>query len=162
MTVKYTYKIFFLFLLIQSPAFSQGFDWQYSARLPFKTPDLFFGIDGGVDYVLHTTDFNICEEDIVCDTFDIGYGIGYHGGLKAEFWSSAQLAVFGTIGVSYLPGSFKNQNTYKYPPDVGDVILEYEYNSKQVNILGEIGVKYRLNFLLPHLFAALHSKPEHC
>jgi len=138
--------------VIQSASKAQGFDWQYSSRLPFETPKIFFGVDGGLDYNLHQGDFNFIEQYFKCCSFTDGNGIGYKIGLKIEYWASAEFAIFGSAGFNYIMGQFIEQ--YGPYPDGngGTQLTEFEFNSKSNYINFEAGIKYRL--FLSHFFVA--------
>jgi hypothetical protein len=153
--IKKITAILFLFFLLNQFSYSQGFDWQYSPRLPFETPNLFIGVDLFSTYNMNSSDFVICEKDIVCDTFNKGAGIGYSAGLKLESWTSAVFSYFVCANYLYIPGKFIKENNFVYNPDVGDKVLEYEYFYSQYSIGAEIGCKYRMNFILPHLFSGI-------
>jgi len=147
-----------IIITISYTGYSQGFDWQYSARLPFEVPSFFIGLNGSGSYGFMNGDFNICDNGIPCDTFTIGNAIGLSAGIKLEYWQSADIAYFSTIAFHYNQNSFKNENLYYYFPDAGTKTLEYEYLRTEYIPEVEIGVKFRLRFLLPHLFSALSIK----
>ena len=144
-----------IFFICSGKILSQGFDWQYSARLPFEVPNFFIGLDGSASMNINSTDFNICDNNIPCDTFNTGSGIGFSGGIKFEYWANFDVSYFTNISISYKTESFKNENLFYYLPEIGNKILEYEYIRKEYIPELEFGIKYRMRFLLPHLFSAL-------
>jgi hypothetical protein len=153
-------KLLILIIFFSSLAevFSQGFDWQYSARLPFDVPTFFTGIDFNSSYNIISSDFNICDKGIPCDTFMNGKSVNISAGIKFEYWSSADLSYFTGANLTYSKNSFLNENMYYYFPEVGNKILEYEYLRAEYIPEIEIGVKYRMRFLLPHIFSSLSLK----
>ncbi|MFH1049899.1 MAG: hypothetical protein V1779_03095 [bacterium] len=144
--------LFFISLLkVQS----QGFDWQYSARLPFEVPQHFIGFDCSSGYKSISSDFKICDQNIPCDTFNIGSAMVLSAGIKFEVWTSSDFSYFANLTLDYSKNSFKNENLFYYIPDIGSKVLEYEYIRTEYVPEIEIGVKYRMRFLLPHLFTSV-------
>jgi hypothetical protein len=72
---------------------SQGFDWQYSSRLPFDFPYLFGGLNGSVGYSMHDALLNLSEGTGDCCKFQDGKGWSSSVGLKTEYWIDGLLAV---------------------------------------------------------------------
>ncbi len=95
----FTY-ISLVFLITTITLQSQGFDWQYSSRLPFRYPYLFAGLSGGFDYEMHETSLILAENNYDCCQFSDGSGFGTAIGLKSEFWLKGIWAV--NVHLSYL------------------------------------------------------------
>lgn len=80
-------------------ALSQGFDWQYSPRLPFRIPKLFVGITGTSSVIAYSGNLNLYESFINCSKFQSGKGFAYSFGIHAEYWSTHSIAV--NLGLDY-------------------------------------------------------------
>jgi hypothetical protein len=147
-----------ILIICLGKAQSQGFDWQYSARLPFEVPNFFIGLDVTGGYKFNNSNFKICDNNIPCDTFKLGNGIDLSAGIKLEYWASSDIAYFTNVNLVYSQHSYKNENLYYYFSEVGTKTLEYEYLRTEYIPEIEIGAKYRMRFLLPHLFGAFSIK----
>ena len=93
-------------MIIQTSVFAQGFNWQYSARLPFTYPYLFAGLNGNVNLLYHDTNLNLSEGKGDCCNYKIGRGIGSNFGLDVEYWLNWDLAVNLKLGYSINEGNF--------------------------------------------------------
>lgn len=149
----FTKILLFLFFL---PAFlgAQGFDWQYSARLPQESPVFFFGICGDFGVNNHYGNFDFLERATVCGSFDGGSGIAYSAGLCAEYWYRGDLALTGKIEYINSDASFKQKKTYDrrfLPP----LVTEFELASKISYLTVSAGGKYRLFDSHLHIGAAI-------
>jgi len=139
---------------------SQGFDWQYSSRLPFRYPYLFAGLNGGVDYEMHDAALDLSENNFGCCQFNQGSGFGTVIGLKSEFWLKGLWAV--NMQISYLTRRANfTADGYQVPFTVFDrqgkiighdtATFENEMQSSLSYITLELGGKRRL--FGSHLFA---------
>lgn len=137
-------KIFVLVICGCLQLNAQGFDWQYSPRLPFNTPTQFLGINVSGSFNLNTGDFGFLSNNIPCCTFENGTGYGILGGLKYEKWITDNSTIFSTLDFSYIPSIFITQSEPYVYRDYEDIRTEYEYNSTLTYIILEIGYKYRL------------------
>ncbi|HRK03647.1 MAG TPA: hypothetical protein PLW14_00980 [Chlorobiota bacterium] len=80
---------------------SQGFDWQYSARFPVDVPTRFYGIElggsygmfqGSLDYVELATGFPCC-------TYDAGRGTHIRGAVTVDSWLTPVVSLQLGIGL---------------------------------------------------------------
>ncbi len=93
-------RIFFIFcFFVPILASSQGFDWQYSPRLPFRIPKLFVGVAGTSSIVTYSGNLNLYESFINCSKFQSGKGFAYSFGLQGEYWYTHSIAF--NIGLDY-------------------------------------------------------------
>ena len=142
--------IIIIILLTWINIYSQGFDWQYSARLPFETPTKFWGFDVAGTYIYNTGDFGFLSNNIPCCTFEDGAGIGFQAGIKYEQWLEGNYSIFSTLAFNYIPSKFLIESEPHPYRDYEDIITEYEYTSSTSYILFELGGKYRI--LETHFF----------
>jgi len=91
--VKKLFYILIILLISQSAVRAQGFNWQYSSRLPFNYPYVFAGLTGNTAYSLHYAALNLSEGSGNCCQFSSGNGHAYSIGLKAEYWQTGVLAI---------------------------------------------------------------------
>lgn len=80
-------------------ALSQGFDWQYSPRLPFRIPKLFVGITGTSSVIAYSGNLNLYESFVNCSKFQSGKGFAYSFGIHGEYWFTHSIAF--NIGLDY-------------------------------------------------------------
>ncbi|MGA2295916.1 MAG: hypothetical protein ABSG15_00025 [FCB group bacterium] len=158
-------QIFLFTLILSLNAYSQGFDWQYSARMPSDSPTMFIGITGEFNYQIHSGSFNFLEQQVTCVQFNNGKGYGYSAGISGEYWNTGVFAIFGNIIYSNVPGKFAQ--TVSIQKVNYDLISEYDYNSNISYASLEGGLKWRL--FESHLyigcslqFAVLVSNKEDC
>ena len=89
---KKNYILFLFFFVPITFGFAQGFDWQYSPRLPFKFPYLFGGISYNPGYTLNHGNMYLQELEqtklIDCCNFTNGTGFSNSFGLDIEYWLS--------------------------------------------------------------------------
>ena len=124
--------------------FSQGFDWQYSARLPQKSPELFIGLEGSSSYLIHNSKLEFIEDNCHCTDYANGTGVGYSAGIRLEYWKTGVIGVSGGLGYKYQPGKFISRPE-AIPLANGDsYITEYEFQSKNSYIYLDIAAKHRL------------------
>ncbi len=79
-----------LFFVSSKRLSAQGFDWQYSSRLPTGYPSLFVGILGNGAQSLHATTMRVSETtprvlDCGC-SFSTARSIDWSGGILGEYW----------------------------------------------------------------------------
>lgn len=142
-------SILFFFFLSQSRLTSQGFDWQYSPRLPFDTPVFFIGVNGNLSYNLHYGSIDFTER-YKCCTFTNGKGIGSIFGINAEYWQTPTIAITGSISYMTVPGNFEadGEPLPVYPS--GMYYYKNEFNSNLSFVTAELDAKWRL--FLTHFF----------
>ncbi len=142
-------SIIFFFFISQNKLISQGFDWQYSPRLPFETPDFFLGVNGNLSYYLHfgALDFT---ENYKCCTFTNGEGIGTIFGINAEYWQTPTIAFTGSLSYMTVPGIFEAEGEPLPVYPSGIYYYKNEFNSKLSFVSSELEAKWRL--FLTHFF----------
>ncbi|MDQ1266692.1 MAG: hypothetical protein QG635_1844 [Bacteroidota bacterium] len=145
---------YLFFIFFAGNAFSQGFDWQYSARLPFEIPKYFIGVTADFDYYESVGNFNFAENEISCCRFRDGKGYGWSAGLAGERWLTGSLATFGNIKFEYIPSNFKIQVSLPRN-DTTTYISEYEYQASHSFIDIILGLKYRIMQTHFHVGAAV-------
>ncbi len=144
-------KIRYIILLIamSGPAFSQGFDWQYSARLPFDIPSFFVGLAAETDFVYSSREDGIMtlfqqvgDEYRPCCDFDKGVGFGLGAGMNFEYWFG-KYTVFTKVMYKYFHSYFNN--TVPYPMRYSDDFeSEYKYDVNIQQLIIEPGFRLRL------------------
>ena len=148
-------------------AFGQGFDWQWSARLPFETSRMYLGIGTQYEFQFASGEISFLEDKISCQNFDGGKGKNYVFGLNFEYWEELNRFAYRSsirCGIS----TFASQSI-DYVPHSPNIIAEYE-NKLTLDFLKidfKIGGKYRianthlnvgadlmLSFIINHTFKA--------
>lgn len=129
-------------ILCNSSMYSQGFDWQYSTRMPSSSPILFAGL--GFDYAYNYNNANIefFENQPVCCIFNNGNGNQYSISITGEYWHKADIAYFAKIGFSKNSAIFKKQDSV--PRMTSTFKTEYQFESTISYINLDLGIKYRL------------------
>lgn len=80
------------------PIWSQGFDWEYSARMPFEIPTLYIGGSILADVSFHSGNIKSLERTFTCAEYGSGSGFAGGAGLSAEWWIQPRTALsFSTI-----------------------------------------------------------------
>jgi hypothetical protein len=140
-TMKLMYIIlFFSFVEVKS----QGFDWQYSARLPFETPVFFIGLTVGADYTYSFASLPLLEKGYrPCCDFKSGAGYSGAAGLNFEYWMR-DYSIFAKLMFGYFKSDF-NENGIPYPMRYnGSFQSKYNYTTYIRQFVIEPGVRYRL------------------
>lgn len=130
----------------------QGFDWQYSPRLPFETPTFFVGLNGNLAYYLHNGSIDF-REIYKCCTFTYGAGFGSIFGINAEYWQTATIALSGSLSYMTVTGDFEADGEALPVYPSGLFYYKNEFNTKLSYITVEMDAKYRL--FLTHFFAGV-------
>ena len=126
------------------PALSQGFDWQYSARLPTSYPTLFLGVNGSGSFHTFSGDINYLQGVVLCGTFRNGDGKGFSGGVQADKWFDESWAVSGVIRYEMMSGVFEsNGDTLARAPGAPPTIIAYEIESDFSYVSLDLGARYR-------------------
>ncbi len=142
--------IVFLFFNIVHLSNAQGFDWQYSPRLPFNTPTLFLGVNYNLNYLIHNGYIDLRVGNAYCCTFNSGIGVGSGYGFQIENWQTGDIAIFGLINYITFPGKFKAFDRPLKLPNGDEVIYEHEFTSSLSYLMLDFGAKWRL--LGTHIF----------
>lgn len=133
-----------IFLFSVFGVFSQGFDWQFSPRLPSDYPYLFASVKTEYDILRHDADLNLVSEDTtLCCSFSDGKGSGFAFGLGFEYWAENDVAYDLFFLYKFAPGEFSNKS--ESPISETEILeTEYIYKTDMTYIATEIGAKYRL------------------
>jgi len=131
-----------------SPAFAQGFDWEWQARAPRTMPTTFAGLEVSSGYMSHSTDVTYTENFIPCCEIESGTGIPLRISLIAENWIQAKTAVHAGLGIQMSGGSFTAPGD-TLPRADGNVneqplITEYSYEASLTYATLEAGIRQRL------------------
>ncbi len=139
-----TIVIVIVLLLSWGEAFTQGFDWQYSARLPFNTPRFFIGLSGTADFTYSIATLPLLENDyrLCCN---LGDGTGFSGalGLNFEYWPG-NYSIFLKVMYGYYRSGFSAQGEAYPIRGGGTLISEYTVNTDMQRIILEPGARFRL------------------
>jgi hypothetical protein len=146
------YIIIFLFAM---PAFGQGFNWQYSARMPAESPTIFVGVASELSYISHSGDFRFLEQETTCCKYESGAGAGYVAGLTAESWLSPGFALNFRINMSSANARFTSRNSVAKDPQTL-LVTEYAFESSVFYFNGEAAAKWRIAGL--HFFGGVSLK----
>ncbi len=95
-----------LLIVTTLAARSQGFDWQYSSRLPFDFPYLFAGLTGYTGYTMHDALLDLSEGNGDCCKFTEGKGWVSSIGLKSEYWLDGTWAANASLSYFTERGDF--------------------------------------------------------
>lgn len=82
-------------------AYSQGYEWEWSPRLPVQMPIRYVGVEVDVGYALHHADLLYSEVYLPCCRFTKGTGLNVGAMLYAEQWIKPTLAIHATAGLTY-------------------------------------------------------------
>lgn len=103
--VAYIYTLGVLMSLCSVMA--QGFEWEYSARLPRYSTPLYAGISAGYASDGTTTDLQILDiaraeyPEVVCTKFTSGSGSSYRIAACGEYWQNSIMAFGARAGYSH-------------------------------------------------------------
>lgn len=129
-------------------AYAQGFDWQLSSRMPFKSPTFFIGLKSEYSIDNHFGDFQYIRKQISCNNFTTGSGNTFNIGLQAEYWRDGILAL--NAGLSYFssPSNFASKFDLVKRNAAGETRTVYYQNTMESNFSGielSLGGKYRVD-----------------
>lgn len=143
--MRFTLIIIFT-LFISGKAFSQGMDWQFSSRMPSKSPIYFVGISGSFDYISHRSDFVIKENVNHAKTpeFDRGVGRGFNVNIHGEYWFKPELALFADLGFVNQPGTFFSGIETLPISDTMNIRGKYGFDSEYKFIQLAVGAKRKI------------------
>jgi hypothetical protein len=130
------------FIISSNLVYSQGFDWQYSARLPAGSPVFFAGLTGSFNLSNHYGAISLNEYTTECCTFAGGKGKGFDLGITSEYWFSGSTALTG--GFSFI-GLYSDFSRIDSVPRITDYLVSKYASSSSLYYLGlDIGLKQRL------------------
>lgn len=120
-------KLIFILFILPLISLSQGFDWQYSARLPQDYPRLFAGLKSQYSLSSHFGEFHLIEELIQCCKFETGTGIDFSLGFIIEYWIDDSKSIGGNISFHSIKADFSSQKSF---PKVNyNLVTDYKVNS---------------------------------
>lgn len=122
---------------------SQGFDWQYSSRLPSEYPYSFIGLHTDLNFINNLGKLNFAEREIPCCKFSDGNGIKFSIGAAGEYWLSSKTSLVGTLSYTNISNHFiKKTDPIPRPYDVFQ--SEYIFDSKISYLDVDLRYKFRL------------------
>lgn len=134
--------LFFIFHFSFFIGFAQGFDWQYSARMPSDSPLTFIGACSEFDYSLNTGTVDLSEKNIICTAFNNGTGMGWRVGGQIEHWQTGSIALIGKLSFSDQSTTFKRQESE--PEKSFNLVREFQLKSNLIYLDLEFGAKSRI------------------
>ncbi|MCX6153310.1 MAG: hypothetical protein NT007_04035 [Candidatus Kapabacteria bacterium] len=124
---------------------SQGFDWQYSSRMPTAYPNLFIGANTQITNFQNTTAINLFDNVCICTKFDTHQStVNYNYGFASEYWASPYIAL--TASLNYTHSKLNLQQMGEALPLNDTTLLKTEFvmQSDLSYITLNLGAKYRL------------------
>jgi hypothetical protein len=138
-------KLLYIILLLSLVELnSQGFDWQYSARLPFETPVFFIGLTGEADFTRSFASLPLTERDYrPCCDFKDRWGFSGSAGMNFEYWMR-DYSIFTKVMFGYYETVF-DEKGIPYPMRYDNPFQsEYKISTYIKQIIIEPGIRYRL------------------
>jgi hypothetical protein len=135
---------------------AQGFNWQYSSRLPTGYPTLFVGVVGSVMQAQHQASMRYTEllngKECDCDAvFNRTTSIDWTGGITAEYWlPNANIAVYGILQAEQRSAAFEaTGRSLPISPILGggEFTTKYTLTTKSLNASIEAGLKVKITSL---------------
>ncbi|MBK9247090.1 MAG: hypothetical protein IPM69_03020 [Ignavibacteria bacterium] len=144
-----------IFILVLSQnSFAQGFDWQYSSRLPSPYPRLFLGGSISGIYAFHTADIYSLGEEYRCGDYKKGIETGMTFSGVGEYWVTGMVAVQGMIGYKTSTTRFTAETEpepFRRNGEEFELIREFAMDVYQKVLSIEAVVKYRIERTHAHL-----------
>lgn len=140
-------KKFILLILILGTSnllFCQGFDWQWSPRLPFDNPRLYWGFNASYNVLSASGNISFLENRITCQDFNDGDGYKVNVGGNIEYWDKLNRFAY-RAGLNYNINSL-NSYSKDFVPISPTLTAEYEnklalnYSFVSINA----GAKYQI------------------
>jgi hypothetical protein len=149
-----------LLLICSGEIAAQGFDWQYSSRLPSTSPTLFLGGSARVNYGFHTADTYFLGDEYRCGDYKSGKETGFSVGLAAEYWQTGVISIWCEAEYRNLSVIFSSTDEPQ-PFKLGGVVysLSREFQMKSVfhAIETQGGIKWRFAPTHIHVFLGLRG-----
>lgn len=140
-----------LFIVVATAvsAVAQGFDWQYSARLPFDSPIRFYGVELATGYSTQFASLDYLEKGtpFTCCTYDNGSGIPYGVLLAVDYWLAPDISAQGGLGVLVRNVSFTSDpQSFPRIDNSGVYIVssEYVFQGSITYVTAQASMRYRL------------------
>lgn len=132
-------------------ASAQGFDWQYSARVPFESPVRFYGVELASGYGRHFASLDYLEKGtgFTCCTYDRGSGIPYGVLVAADYWIMPKVSLQGGLGVVVRNVTFTSDPQQFPRADNSIVSTEYVFHGSITYATLQAAIRYRI--LATHL-----------
>lgn len=139
--------IIFLLFLVYLPLNSQGFNWQYSTRLPHSSPKFFLGTTFSFSYLNSNGEFPFVEDRFTCCDFESGNGTGLYFGLSSEYWFKPLRAFRISFGYYQLSSDFSQNKEYPVIIDNATAFMEqYKYDYDALMRYISSGIGYKIKF----------------
>ena len=140
---KIVLLILALYICLALDVKAQGFNWQYSSRMPSASPDDFLGINlyGGADQI--SGDFRFSEGMSYCDRYGNGSGISMGLGVNYEKWFRADMAYVVSGRWQRHTGEFSKESSVERDIDY-ILVTEYRLETSTDYLSLDGGIKYRL------------------
>lgn len=130
-------------------ASAQGFDWQYSARLPFESPVKFYGVELSSGYSTHFASLDYLEKgtSFTCCTYDRGTGMPYGVALSGDYWLTSDVSIQGALGITIRNVKFTSE-PQNFPRVINSIVRtvtsEYVFNGSITYAGLQAAMRYRL------------------
>jgi hypothetical protein len=151
--MKSTFAWIGLLLIVYTlPVWSQGFDWEYSARMPFEIPTLYVGGIVSADVSFHSGNIKSLERTFTCAEYGSGSGFAGGAGLSAEWWIQPKTAIQFSTMLRSSTVEFATP-TMQLPLATGEFLSErYSLSTNALYLSVVAAAKQR--FLLPFAFVS--------
>lgn len=128
-------------------ALAQGFDWQYSPRLPFAQPREFVGVYASIGRLMNTGSFSFLEDHIPCCDYSSGFGESYRFGFTGEYWQSGVFAMNSGIGLIVNNSNFSTLISVPRSDGKIDYFSSYKYflDESRTYLSFDFGGRYRIS-----------------
>jgi hypothetical protein len=139
-------SIIFLIIFCSIELHSQGFDWEYSARLPYKIPRAFIGAGYSYRYNNNFGNFSFFENNVYSLNFKKGNGYVNQINISFQYWEKPIIAIFGNVLYRSLKTDFTQNMTYPRSNGADNWLATYQTNMHlSRDYIGiSIGGKYRV------------------
>ena len=141
-------KVIILVIIIISSfeLYGQGFDWEYSARLPYKIPRAFIGAGYSYGYNQSFGNFPFYENNVYSLNFKNGTGSMNQFNIAFQYWEKPIIAIFGNVFYRKMQSDFSHTMTYPRSNGSDNWLVTYRTQMQSSrDYLGiSFGGKYRL------------------
>lgn len=120
-----------ILIFVNYIALSQGFDWQYSYRLPYRIPEKFIGIKADYSLISSTGHFEFMEDYIPCCNYTSGNGYSAGVGLVYENWLNPMNAISVNFHYSSINTFFNQSIQVPRSDGITDYIATYKYEMEE-------------------------------
>jgi hypothetical protein len=149
-------SLIYLAANISSEALSQGFDWQYSTRMPSANPNFFIGPITSLSADMHAGSLNFSENLIPCCRFKEGSGYTAEVGILSEIWmNNGNYALNLALSFSRMKSEFEANPDPVYYRD--DTLYTKLLFTNTINYF-DIDAFYKKRMFQEHFYYALGAK----